>query len=281
MSTPAPKLTILVPFRVRYYEVVNLYQHAVVAGTAAVGGEWELAFTSPKMDKSARAAIEALVENDLRVKFSPVDAKASHIEAWEAALDVAEGDYIFHLGDANGPINRLPEIMQFATGGVDSVNCKRTAPEGAGFGKLLGFAFGEMGRALNGETGDLNETRLMSRLAAEAVAELPKGERFDGPRIADESLRQVEFKYPEAPPAPARFMAMEEVIEATSTPQPKPMIAALEYHGEALELDEDAALAPLTDETADENDAQDPATLEDLDSVDREDETNDNDKIAA
>jgi len=226
MSTDAPKLTVLAPLRVRYYEVVNLYQHTVVAATAAVGPNWELVFAPRTLDKSARASIEALAADDPRVRFEPAEGGASFIEAWEHALLSARGDYVLSLGTSDAPINRLPEIMQFATGGIDLVNCKRGAPDHGGIGAFIRYLGSEIVRAFKGDAADMRNARLLSREAAAAVVELPRGERFEGARIADDRLSQAEFVYPAAPPPPARFLAMEEVLDAAMRPEPKPALPA-------------------------------------------------------
>ena len=151
MNAATPKLTIVCPFRLRYYDVVNLYQHAVVAGTACVGENWELIFAPAGADKSTRAAIDTLIERDNRVNVRHFKRGASPVEMWEDAVEAARGDYIFVVGSASAPIARLPEIMQFASGDMDCVNVRITAPAEAGFGKLLGFHLAQAGRALKGE----------------------------------------------------------------------------------------------------------------------------------
>lgn len=258
--TTTPKLSIIVPFRARYFEIINLYQHAVVSGAPCVGADWELIFSIPKASKSARASLDALAERDARVKACYPPRGAGPIDAWRTGLEAATGEYVFVVGSACAPINRLAEFMQFAQGDVDVVNGRVSAPDG---GRAIGYYLSKLFPKFGGETAKLFQPRLMTRLAAEAVIELPKGQRFEGVAIADDSFHQLEMRYQQGVAGPARFLALDDIIRAAPRPpvgiDDLPIFAMaqlegpkveeeadhIEVEGEWVEQEEDAAPAEI------------------------------------
>jgi polyisoprenyl-phosphate glycosyltransferase len=195
-------ISIVVPCHNEGSNVSFLYQRVrdVFAG---LDEDWELICVNDGSKDDTLDRLLALAASDCRARVIDLSRNFGKEAAMTAGLDFARGDAVIPLdADLQDPPEVIPELIAKWREGYDVVNAIRTSREGETW--LKRFTAHHFYRTINRmshvhipeDTGDF---RLISRMALDALKQLPERRRFMKGLFAWVGFRSATIRYQRAP----------------------------------------------------------------------------------